>query len=351
MGTGLFLALAVALGVLLANDSWLLPALDDRGAEALAAAASLAAGGPATAPVSSWDAPDSPRGVSTGRVALPLLMSRMVRAGIRPHVTGLWVMAGGLAVAVLAVSWVAGGAAGVPGGIAAVALLIGSSAVVRVGTVLGADAASMAATAVLLGAMVYRPRWSVVHGAVAGVAWVLAPVGLGAVLAAGLWPRIRPHRAPGDGGVVRAGIAWLGAGMAVGAAVALHPLLLPGVPGWGGSGPAVAVGGLVGWVGAGLSGPVAMVVAALAAVAVGVLSAADRRATSLPPSDTPWYDPAVRDLLAARARRAGPLVAGAVALAAVADGGTAVGWPWCLPWLPWWGCRRSGPSAADRIGS
>lgn len=330
VGTGLFLALAVALGVLLANDSWLLPALDDRGAEALAASASLARDGPATSPVAAWAAPDSLRAVPPGRAALPLAMAGLAPSGIRPHVTGLWVMAGGLAAAALGVSWVAGGAGGIPAALAAVAFLIVSPAVVRVATVLGPDAMIMAAVAVLLGTLVYRPEWPALHGAVAGLAWVLAPVGLGAVAAASAWPLLRPHRDVAGRRAVAAAVVFLaGAGVAAGAWL-LDPLLLPGfpvpVPGEGGG----ALAGLVGWAGTGMDGAAGVAVAGLAVLAAGLLVVADRRAASVPPAATAWYDPAVNDLLSARARTAALVLAAGLVLAALLGGGLGA-WVAALP--------------------
>ncbi len=307
---GLVLALAAALSVLVANQSWLLPSLDDEGVTAIVGGAALAQGQSPTVRVADFDAPFAWRAVAPGHAILPVGIGWLGRHGVRSHIAGLWVMAGGLALTVLGVSWLAGGAAGLGGALVAVALLIVSPVTAEVVTTLDMTSATMAGMALLAGALVYRPGGSLLHGVIAAACWALSPVGAGGALAAAAWPWVRPG--PGRPAQSAAAAAPSLALPALGA-------IIPGVPALAiqpGGASAEALSGFARWAGAGMDGSAGVAIALLVGVATAALLAHDRRMTELPPPDTLWHDPAARDVLAVHAWRVLPLVAACVGLSA-----------------------------------
>lgn len=322
---GLFVALAAALMVLAANESWLLPSMDADGVAWFHAAAFLAEGGDqARVPVAHWSASDSLAGLERGPAAVPRAMAAVIRTGARAHVAALWFLAGSMALLVLVAAWVAGGASAVEGGLLAGLLLLASPLAVEAGTALRPEALAAAFVVLQLGAMAYRPRWHVVHGAAGALAWALHPAGAGAVAAAVVWPFLPAPAKPAPRGRVRDALP--GAILAALPAVVLL-VLGPGVP-WLPSLPPVLDQGvtlaplaqLLGWAGAGMAGAAGIVVGLVALAGAAVLIYADAAVT--PPVDPsiPWHHPRTPDLVAARARAASlPLLLG-LALAASAGG-------------------------------
>lgn len=342
---GLLVALAAALLVLAANDSWLLPSLDEDGVAYLYAAGSLAAGGEARVPVAAWSAPDSVSGLGAGRSRLvPEAMAVLVRRGIRVHVAGLWVLAASLALLGLVAAWVAGGASSVEGGLVAGVLLLASPMAVEVGTALRPDALAAALTGLQLGLMTYRPRWHPAHGAAGALAWVAHPAGAGAVAVAAVWPFLpgKPPLGPRLPGPSR---SWAGRAGAAGAALLPGVALLilgPSVAGLP-SLPAVMGGGLsarplaelVRWAGAGVPGIPGITLGLI--LLAGGATLALLEAVTTPPVDahTPWDAPRAPDLVASRARAACWLLALGLALGAVvAVPGGGLARPGILPVVP-----------------
>lgn len=303
---GLAAALAAVLLVLAANDSWLLPSLDADGVAWFEAAGSLATRGRALVPVAPWSSADSLAGLDRGPALVPWALAALVETGTRTHVAALWFVAGSVALLVLAAGWAAGGAAGVGGGVLAAAFLLASPMAVEAGTALRPEPLAAAWVLVQLGAMAYRPRGHLAHGAAGSLAWAAHPAGAGALAAAVLWPLLRA-RPQGGGAAAGAALAaapavlLLGAGPAVAWLPSLPPVVGQGVD------PA-AVGQLLSWAGAGQGGLVGRVLGLLLLAGTGALVFADASAT--PPVDptVPWHDPRAPDLVAGHLRRAGWLV-------------------------------------------
>ncbi|MGD8322179.1 MAG: hypothetical protein PVJ02_17140, partial [Gemmatimonadota bacterium] len=255
MVPGLFLALLAAFFVLAANDHWLFPALDRTGVLYLDTAPLLAEGSPPEIPVAAWDAPTPVTGLEGQGTLMPLIMAGLVRLGARPHVAGLWIVAAGLGIAVFALSWAAGGVAGVPGAVAAGLLVLVAPLTRDAATALGPDTLLAALVALLAGVMTYQPRWWLLHGAVAALAWLAHPAGVGAVAAVAIWAGARSGT--GSRRVAAAAIGLAPAALLL-AAGTLDPLLSPPVVSGGRGGPAAALGGLARWGAAGHAGPVAL---------------------------------------------------------------------------------------------
>jgi hypothetical protein len=329
---GLFLALVAVFGVLGANDHWLLPAQGETGVRYFVAAPVLARG---EAPLTPW-IPAGETGpvdalADQGRL-MPVAMAVLVRQGARPHVAALWVMAGAAAVAVVAVSWVAGGVAGIPGAVVAGAVFLVGPATLEAATLLGPDMVLAALAALLLGTLTYRPRAGWLHGLVAAAAWYAGPAGLGLVATAMVWPFTRAAGARSGGGrATAAGTAALPAVVLL-AAGALHSML--GVPGVHGAGVAdawAAARGIAAFLGPGLPPMVGSVVGALGLAGLVLLVVADAVGTPLPPPDVHWSDPAAPDALARIFRPAAGLVALGALLGATASGSAD---SLLAPWFP-----------------
>jgi len=190
---GLFLALVVAIGVLRADRSWLLPTVDAEGARYMEAASSLAAGREPVDPVASWRDPDAERSLRV-RPLIPAVMVAFIHTRARTHAAGLWVIALSGALAVLCLSWAVGGAAGTLGALAAAGVLALNPTAAGLVTHLGSEGPLLAVSALLLVAMTYLPGWSLLHGALAALAWWIHPAGLGMVVASAVLPWLRPAR-------------------------------------------------------------------------------------------------------------------------------------------------------------
>ncbi len=302
---GLFLVLAVAFGVLALNRWWLFPALDETGVRYIAAAPDLAAGRAPAIPLAAWDAASPTSGLEGEGKLMPLLMAVAVRGGARPHVAGLWVLAGSAALAMLALAWVVGGVAGVGGALAMGLLVLCAPPGPAAATLLGPDLLLTALVALLLGAMTYQPRWSAAHGVLAALAWLAHPAGVGAVAAAVVWPAARGgSRHEKFRGVALATAAPL----LLLAAGTRWPLLDP--PARGASGAALANGlrGLTEAAGAGLGGGGGLLLGVAVFAGLGALTLVEAGSTPTPPADPHWSDPAAADLLAARFRPAAGLL-------------------------------------------
>jgi hypothetical protein len=322
---GLFLALLAASCVLAMNRWWLFPALEETGVRYLAAAPDLATGHAPAIPLARWDAVSPTSGLEGEGKLMPLLMAAAVKAGARAHVAGLWTLAGSAALAVVALSWAVGGVAGAGGALAIGLLVLCAPPGPAAATLLGPVLLLAALVALLLGTMVYQPRWSAAHGTLAALAWLAHPAGVGAVAAAVLWPATRGGR-PRE--KVRSAFWAAAAPFALLAAGAVWPILDP--PAGGASSKALggALQGIVRGAGAGVGGWVGMAAGIVMLAALGALTLAEARSTPVPPGDIHWSDPAAPDLLAARFRPAAGLLALASVVGAAWAPGTAT------PWLP-----------------
>ncbi|MFQ5537500.1 MAG: hypothetical protein ACE5GJ_08620 [Gemmatimonadota bacterium] len=334
VNVGLFLALIAAFSVLWGNQSWLLPAVDADGILTFYAAEAMSVDAPAVVPIAPWNGPGDIAGLSDRSVAVPWVLSRMIRSGLRTHVAALWYLALTLAAVVLTAAWVAGGAAGSGGAVLAGLLLMVSPLVVGEGTTVGPELLVTAVVGLQLGLMTYRPRWAPAYGAAAALAWLVHPVGAGAVAAAILWPLMSrgEFRSP--------------ARHAVAAAVPAAFFLLtgpftPGIPTppallergsvLGGLVPTVA--GILRWAGAGLPGAAGLVAGAGVLAGLLLLLRWDAATTSRVSPNTPWYAPQAPDLLAQRARPAALVLALSLAVAASLGPGPAKG-SLAVPWAP-----------------
>jgi len=352
---GLFLALAAALGVLGVNAHWLFPAQGETGVRYFVSAPVLARG---ETPLTPWvpAGATAPRDALAGRGRLmPALMASLIRQGAKPHVSALWVLAGSAALAVLALAWVAGGVAGMPGAVAATLALLASPLTVEAVTTLGPDALLAALTALLLGTLTYRPRTSVLHGTVGVLGWMAHPAGVGLVAVSMVWPfsrgsgeRTRPGRLGAAGAAALPAVVVLAAG-------AWHPLLaLP--RGHGGGLPAFGAvfRGALAFLGARLPGAWGTAVGAAALLLLARLVVLEARRTPPPPAGVHWSDPAAADALALAFRPAAALVAlGIVVGSGAAGSGEALSAPWFAAGVPLaalggtgvvrWARRRPGP--------
>jgi len=322
---GLFLALLAASAVLAANRGWLFPALEETGVRYLAAAPDLAAGRAPAIPLARWDAASPTSGLEGEGKLMPLLMAAAVKGGARPHVAGLWTLAGSAALAVVALSWAVGGVAGAGGALAVGLLVLCAPPGTAAATLLGPLLLLAAMVAVLLGTMTYQPRWSPAHGALAAMAWLAHPAGVGAVAAAVVWPAARSYT-PAE---KARKVLWAAAApFALLAAGAVWPLVDPPTRGTSGAALVGALQGLLRAAGAGAGGWMGVLAGLVALVALGGLTLAEARSTPVPPPDTHWSDPAAADVLAARFRPAAGLLALSGLMAAAWAPGTAT------PWLP-----------------
>jgi len=323
---GLFLAVAAAFAVLAVNRHWLLPSLDDTGVRYLTAAPQLAAGATPAVPIAPWDATSATTGLEGVGTLMPILMAVTSAGGTRVHVAALWVLCGAAAVAVLALAWTAGGAAGVPAALLAGALVAAAPCTLDAVTAVDPSILLASLVALMVGVMVYRPRWNPAHGLLAALAWLSHPAGAGAVAAATVWPVASGERRARKGTAALLAAAPAALLLALGAR---WPLLSP--PGAPGAGPAfhallAAIQGLLsasapfaggaGWLPAG---------AALLA-ALGALVVTEARATPTPPPMPHWTDPAAADLLALRLRRASAVTALAALIGTAWGGRVGGGW-------------------------
>ncbi len=322
---GLFLAVAVAFAVLAVNRHWLLPSLDATGVRYLAATPQLAAGALPAIPIAPWDADNGASGLDGRGTLMPIVMAALMSAGgARAYVVGLWVLAGAAALAVLALAWTVGGAAGAGGAALAGGLVALAPFTLDAATSLQPSLLLGALTAVMIGTMAYQPRWHAAHGFLAALAWLAHPAGVGAVAAAVVWPAAQPHRGRWRG---RALLAAAPAAVLL-ALGARWPLLAPPT-----SSPSLrALGDALNEL-AGAAVPFARggwttTTAPILLASVGALAVAEARATPEPPAAPHWSEPAAMDLLAMRFRRATGVVALA-SLVATAWGGRVPG-----SWLP-----------------
>lgn len=329
---GLLLALVASLGVLGANGNWLLPALDETGVRALSAAPQLASGRPATLPIAAWNAPEPRSGLEGEGKLLPLLMAAGVRQGAKPFAAGLWVVAGAAGVAVLAAAWVVGGVAGPPAAVTVGLVLLASPLTAEAGTTLGGDLLVAALVLLLLGTMTYRPTWSLAQGALAALAWLAGPVGLGAVAAVALWPmarRTRGWRRMRDlllGLLPAAALVFEG----VRRGIPMPPAWTPRQGSWGG-----AAAGLAHWAAPGVGGGAGLVLGGAVLVAVLALCVGEAATAPRPDGPVHWSDPAAPDALALAFRPAVALLVSATALGALgALGPGRAGHGLGRPWLP-----------------
>ena len=331
---GLFLALAAAFAILTLNNHWLLPAVDDDGVAYLVAAPHLAEGQAPAIPIVDFDATEATTGLGNRGTAMPLAMAGIVRTGSRPHVAALWVLALSAALALLTAAWVAGGVAGIPGALVAGLALAGASLTLEAVTAVRPEVLVMALVGLLLGLMTYRPGWSALHGVPAALAWLAHPVGVGAVAAAVLWPLRRTRRRRD---VAATALAAFPAVVLLALPGLLHGTLVPpGLPGLTEAGPASAVAGLLGWLGAGFGGVPGPLLGLLVAIAVVAMVLFDVRTTPTPAPDVHWSDPAASDALAAALRPAAGLLLLGLGAAAVltAKTGGALTRPWAPMALP-----------------
>lgn len=322
---GLFLALLAASGVLALNRWWLFPSLEETGVRYLAAAPDLAAGRAPAIPLATWDAASPTSGLEGEGKLMPLLMAAAVKGGARAHVAGLWTLAGSAALAVVALSWAVGGVAGAGGALAVGLLVLSAPPGVAAATLLGPVLLLAALVAVLLGTMTYQPRWFPAHGALAAVAWLAHPAGVGAVAAAVLWPVARGGT-PGER--TRRVLSAAAPPLVLLAAGAVWPLLDPPARGVSGQALVVAFHGLLVAAGAGVGGWAGTAVGVVMLLALGALTLVEAGSTPKPPADTHWSDPAAADVLAARFRPAAGLLALAGLIATAWAPGTV------SPWLP-----------------
>lgn len=345
--TGLLLAAPVILATLSVNEGWLLPAVDETGVAYLLAAPAMAVDEEATLPWAMWDS-EEPVTAFEGRAPLmPRLMAVLLPIRPQPHVAALWTLAGAAGLVLLFSAWAAGGAAGFAGGVAAGLLLIISGAAAGLVTAIRPEIVAMVFVALQLGLMTYKPRWTLLHGAAAGGAWMAHPAGIGAVLAAGIW------------GVARKGSAATRA-LAGGAALAVPLGLLlfsPDAPPGRLTSEAGFVetarsagGALLTWAGGGWGTP-SLLVGSVLVPAFILLALLDHVETPTPPSDVHWKDPAAADLLAGALRPAALLVALCLITAALAGYGSGYGSmaaPWALALVPI--CTLAGATLA-RVGA
>lgn len=334
---GLFLAIVAAFAVLGVNDSWLLPALDDDGVAFWLSAPALAAGEAPPRPVSSWtdgEGEGLPLLEERGG-AMPLTMAALMRSGARSHVTAVWVLAGAAALTLFALAWVVGGVAGVWGAVVAGVMAMTGPLSVEQVTAVRPEVVVTALTALLLGALTYKPGWSLLHGLVAALAWLAHPVGLGVVVAVILWPLWKRGRASGRSGwraVAAAApvLALFAAGGLVDA------LLAPPWPRGDGVLPGLAATrhGFLAWAGAGLPGVPGELFGLALLLPGTILVWLEARRTPEPEGEVHWSDAAAPDVLARTFRPAALLLAVALLLAAVLTGGGALERQWAPATLP-----------------
>lgn len=364
---GLFLALAAAVAVLALNRTWLLPAVDDDGVGFLVSAERIAA--EEGAAPSSASTPITATSIRDRGPAVSLAMSLVVRAGRRPFVAALWVLALSAAVLAGAASWAAGGAGGMLGGILGGLTTLLSTGALLSGTSVEAALPLAAVAVVLLGSLAYRPRWSGVHGALGALAWWVHQAGIGAAAVAVLWPlrglvgRRFANRTPLAGSAnvthgpeaadttnaLRTSVLYAllalalilllaAASTAIAAASAAAPTAfsLPRLPAPELPAAAAALAGLLRWAGAGLPGIVGLLAGAGALVALALLAADELRRTPAPPPDVHWSDPRAADLVWGSLAPAAALLSGGLAVGAAVTAASAgpIADVWFAPAVP-----------------
>lgn len=334
VNAGLLLALLAAFAVLGLNNSWLLPALDDTGVAYLLSSEALAAGEAPVVPLAPWDADRPVSGLGRRGSLVPLAMSVVMRTDTRSHVAALWVLAGAAALAALSVAWVAGATSGVSGALLAAGFLFLTPFSADLMTAVRPELALLALLGLLLGTMTYQPRWSLAHGALAALAWLAHPVGLGAVAATVVWGATRDGRRPRRlAGTVLAAIP---AAALLGSGDVAHGLLLPS--------PLVAgelhvswapLSGLLRWSGAGVPGAWGLVIGLAFALYAVLLIGLEQMRSPVVPTDVHWSDRLAPDMLTERMRpAAATLTLGIVVAALVVHGDGALRLPWAPALLP-----------------
>lgn len=313
--------------MLTANDSWLLPALDETGVRYLFGAPELARGHAPAVPIAPWQAESPTSGLEGEGKLVPIAMAAAVRAGARPHVSALWVIAASAALAALALAWAVGGVGGVGAAVLGGVLLLASPLTADAVTVVGPDVALAALVLLLLGALTYRPTGHLLHGGLAALAWATGPAGLGAAAVAVLWPMAlesTPSRR------VRGTLLALAPAAALVLAGMRWPWLAPPAWHWGGtSGLGAVLDGLAAWGGHGAPGAWGRATGAVLPLALALVALREARTAPKPRHPVAWSDPAAPDALALHFRPA------AVALAlgtAAGAAGAALG-PLDRPWL------------------
>ncbi|MEM7415110.1 MAG: hypothetical protein AAF389_06415 [Gemmatimonadota bacterium] len=326
---GLFMAGVAALFTLSANQGWLLPSLDEDGAELLAGVpaihgvdGTLWADGPRSVS-EEWDGVDRYPLAGQG-VAMAATMAGLLAVRPQPHVTALWTLAGSAALLMLFLGWAVGGAAGIHGALLAGAMLGGSTVTVGLATSLRPELMAMALVAFQLGLFAYQPRWSFAHGFVGVLTLLVHPAGWGALAAA-------------------VGIAWIGrdsrndakrATAAAGAPVVVLVLAVALIP-WatasavlpseaGLTSALTVVAGVATFLGGGWGLP-SMIVGPVVGVGALVLVLVEWVDTPAVFEAVEWNDPRAPDALAEHLRVGALAQIGALLLAGVLVGDSATG--------------------------
>jgi hypothetical protein len=174
-------------GVLSINRSPLLPGVHGDSVEYMSAAESFAQRRTFEVPVADWSDTDSVSVLSHFPPGFPVLIALPLGGETSARAAALWVMAVSAGLAALVVTLLAAEVFGVATGALGTLLLLISPVCVRLHLAIWSEPTYLAVTALLLYAMVRRPRWSWCHGLLAVVGVAIRYVGIAGALAAALW--------------------------------------------------------------------------------------------------------------------------------------------------------------------
>lgn len=312
--SGLVFAVVAAITVLGLNAGWLLPGTDETGVAYLTATPMIVAGVEPALPWADWDAPEPQSSLRDSGTGVPLVMAALMRLRPQPFVVGLWTIAASAALLLLAVGWVAGGVAGIPGAVLACAVIVVSGPSVPLILALRPELLAMAAVALQLGLMTYRPSGYGAQGSAAALAWLCHPAAVGAVAAALAWPVLRAHgrdRLPGLAAALAPPVLLL-ASAPVASGLFVPSLAVSGA----GAGEVLADG--LRWAGAGVGGLAGLAVGVFVAIGALVVVLVEAAGSPEAPDDVHWSDPRAHDALAEPFRPAALLLAFLLVLTGIA---------------------------------
>ena len=292
--TGLVFAVVAAITVLALNTGWLLPGTDETGVAYLTATPMIVEGEEPALPWADWDAESPYSSLRDSGTGVPLAMSLLMRVRPRPFVVALWTVAASAALLLLAVGWVAGGVAGIPGAALACALLVISGPSVPLILGVRPELLAMAAVGLQLGLMTYRPRGYGAQGAAAAFGWLCHPAAVGAVAAALAWPVLRSQGRDRGAGLA---LALLPTVLLFASAPLASGLFVPSLAVTGVGANETLAGGLR-WLGAGVQGWPGLALGLAVAAGALVLVIAEASGSPAAPDDVHWSDPRAHDALA-----------------------------------------------------
>jgi len=184
-------AVVAALGVIAMDDSWLLPGASSDSVSYLEAAESLAHGGTLGVPIAPWNASDSIVPLTHYPPGLPLILAGGIRLGLRPHVSALWTIALGAALAMALAVWIVDVVGGPFAASLAGALFLLDPALIQLHLAVWSEPIYIALVLALVWMIARHPRASWLHGTLSALALSVRYVGVTATGVAVLWAVIQ----------------------------------------------------------------------------------------------------------------------------------------------------------------